>query len=103
MEQSNTGKIKRGPAHEGPKNHFIAFAISMALTLLAFVAVANPNLSAMFKIWFIVILAFVQVIVQLAYWMHMKDRGHGYARVGLAFGFVVFLTALVTVTYWTWW
>lgn len=107
MEQTNvqqrTGKIKRGPAHEGPKNHFIAFAISIALTFLAFVAVANPNLSNMFKVWFIIILAFVQVVVQLSYWMHMKDRGHGFARVGLAFGFVIFLCYLVTVVYWTWW
>jgi cytochrome c oxidase subunit 4 len=95
--------VKRGPAHEGPRNHFISFGISMILTLLAFAAVANDAFGHTFKVGFIVILAFVQVFVQLAFWMHMKDRGHGFAIVGIATGFFVFLTCLFMALKLLWW
>ena len=32
-------QVKRGHAHEGPKNHVLAFALSIALTAFAFLAV----------------------------------------------------------------
>ncbi|MEY4479806.1 MAG: hypothetical protein RLZZ267_484 [Bacillota bacterium] len=96
-------RIKRGPAHEGPRNHFIAFGISMALTLLAFVAVATPEFGNTFKVGFIIILALIQAFVQLAFWMHMKDRGHIFPIVGLATGFFVFLTALFMAVKLLWW
>jgi cytochrome c oxidase subunit 4 len=95
--------VKRGPAHEGPRNHFISFGISMALTLLAFVAVANGEFGHTFKVTFIIVLAFIQVAVQLAFWMHMKDRGHIFPIVGLATGFFVFLTCLYMALKLLWW
>jgi cytochrome c oxidase subunit 4 len=98
-----TDRIKRGPAHEGPRNHFISFGISMVLTLLAFVAVANNEFGHGFKVGFIIILAFVQVLVQLSFWMHMKDRGHVFPIVGLATGFFVFLTCLFMALKLMWW
>ena len=96
-------KIKRGRVHEGPKNHFITFGVSMLLTLLAFLAVANVALDRTFVLVFIVFLAIVQVIFQLAYWMHMKDRGHIYAIIGLSVGAMVAVIAFITALYWMWW
>lgn len=107
MAEQQTGtpsqQIRRGRVHEGPRNHVIAFAMSVVLTALAFLAVMNPNLSSTFKYSFIVILAFIQVILQLAFWMHMKDRGHFFARVFLAMGVIVGLLLPITAIYWTWW
>ncbi|MEI7025809.1 cytochrome C oxidase subunit IV family protein [Paenibacillus sp. y28] len=88
--------------HEGPKNHFISFAVSIFLTLLAFLCV-YAGLGSAFTKLFIFILAVVQVLFQLGFWMHMKDKGHGYAIVGLAFGFIVTLTAVAAVVYWLFW
>jgi cytochrome c oxidase subunit 4 len=96
-------KIKRGKVHEGPRNHFIAFAVSIILTLLAFLAVYHTGLNKTFTYVFILILAIVQVVFQLVYWMHLKDRGHFYAIMGLLMGAFVGVTAFVMAIYWVWW
>jgi cytochrome c oxidase subunit IV len=88
--------------HEGPRNHYLAFALSIVLTILAFAAV-NANLGRTFTIAFILLLALIQASFQLFFWMHMKDKGHFYAKVGIAFGFVIALTALAAAVYWMWW
>jgi cytochrome c oxidase subunit 4 len=101
--EKSQDKVKRRGGHEGPKNHVIAFVISIVLTMLAFIAVMNTGLQPWFILVFIVVMAIVQVIVQLAFWMHMKDKGHFYAAVGLSMGAFVAVTALVAALYWMWW
>src|SRR5690554_3760882 len=96
-------KIRRGKIHEGPRNHFITFGVSIVLTLLAFLAVANVSLDRTFVMVFIVFLAIVQVIFQLAYWMHVKDRGHLYSIIALSMGAVIAIASFVTAIYWMWW
>ncbi|CAM3474904.1 cytochrome C oxidase subunit IV family protein [Marinicrinis lubricantis] len=102
-QQHSVSKVKRGHVHEGPRNHLITYAISMVLTFIAFVAAANNALSTSFIIFLLVVMAVVQVIVQLAYWMHMKDRGHFYPIIGISMGFVVALTAIAAGLYLMWW
>lgn len=103
VQQAPSQKIKRGPAHEGPRNHFLVFALSLVLTFLAFVAVANPNLSPVFVKSLLVMMAIVQVLFQLYYWMHMKDRGHAVAKIFMAMGVVVVFTLVITAVFWVWW
>jgi cytochrome c oxidase subunit IV len=88
--------------HEGPRNHMLAFALSLILTALAFIAVANFELEPWFVVAFISILALFQAVIQLAYWMHMKDRGHFFPIVGIAMGFVVALTAVASGVFMSW-
>ncbi|RKN61397.1 cytochrome C oxidase subunit IV family protein [Paenibacillus ginsengarvi] len=88
--------------HEGPKNHYLAFALSILLTVLAFVVV-YAEIGRTFTILFIVVLGIIQAVFQLAFWMHMKDRGHVYAITGIAFGFIIALTGVAAVVYWIWW
>lgn len=102
-EQLPSQKIKRGSVHEGPKNHFIGFGISMALTLLAFVAVMNESLNEAFVYFLLVIMAIVQVFVQLYFWMHMKDRGHTYAKIAIFFGMIIVFTIIIMALFWCWW
>lgn len=103
QQTSAEQKIKRGKGHEGPRNHIIGFVASIVLTFLAFVAVANESLSTAFVIFLIVTMAIIQVIIQLTYWMHMKDRGHFYPILFLAGGGFVALTLFITAFYWVWW
>lgn len=102
-EFATSQKIKRSSVHEGPKNHFIAFGISMALTLLAFIAVMNESLNPMFVNFLLVIMAIVQVIVQLYFWMHMKDRGHTYAKIAIGLGAIITFTVVIMALFWVWW
>ncbi|MFB6365881.1 cytochrome C oxidase subunit IV family protein [Paenibacillus elgii] len=88
---------------EGPKNHYLSYIISIVLTMLAFAVVLYGGLDRSFILFFIVGLAIVQVIFQLAYWMHMKDRGHFFPIIGLAFGAIIALTAVIMAVYWVWW
>jgi len=93
---------KRPHVHEGPKNHYLSYVFSIVLTLLAFVVV-YAEIGRTFTLLFIVTLGIIQAVFQLAFWMHLKDRGHAYAITGIAFGFVIALTAFASVIYWIWW
>lgn len=93
---------KRPHVHEGPKNHYLSFILSIVLTALAFVVV-YAEIGRTFTIMFILVLGIIQAVFQLAFWMHMKDRGHGYAITGIAFGAIIALTGVAAVVYWIWW
>jgi cytochrome c oxidase subunit 4 len=107
MEHQHTkpaDRVKRTEGHEGPKNHIVGFAISIFLTILAFVAVANiETLDRTFVLMLLVAMAIVQVVVQLAFWMHMKDKGHFFPVLFLATGCFIVFTAVIMSQYWVWW
>jgi cytochrome c oxidase subunit 4 len=88
---------------ESPKNHYLSYIVSILLTMLAFAAVMYGGLDRSFLIIFLVGLGIVQAIFQLAYWMHMKERGHLFPIVGIIFGAIVAVTAVAAAVYWTWW
>jgi cytochrome c oxidase subunit 4 len=88
---------------EGPQKHIVAFVLSLALTIIAFATVAAGEINTTFTYIILVSMAVLQVIIQLAFWMHMKDRGHLFPIIGiLAGGFVVF-TMVIMAVYWVWW
>lgn len=88
--------------HEGPRNHIISYIISILLTMLAFAAVLYGGFDKTFLYLFLLLLGVVQVIFQLAYWMHMKEKGHMLPIISLIFGVVVMLTAVAAGVLWTW-
>jgi cytochrome c oxidase subunit 4 len=106
---SETTNVRKKRRHEGPKNHLLAFALSILLTGFAFLAVAyslvseETHVEPWFVLVFIISLAIFQAVVQLGYWMHMKDKGHGWPIFGLAFGFFVALTCAAAGLLWSWW
>jgi cytochrome c oxidase subunit 4 len=71
--------------------------------MLAFAVTINGGMSKSFLFLFLLLLAVTQVIFQLAYWMHMKERGHLYPLIGLAFGGFVVLGGVLSALYWMWW
>lgn len=103
QNEQMTQKVRRGQPHEGMRNHYITFALSLILTALAFFAVMNPNISAGFTYMFIVLLAMVQAVLQLLFWMHMKDRGHLYARLAFIIVALILLPIFIVAIFWIWW
>ena len=72
------------------------------LTLVAFVAVAYPKtFSPIFSVPFILLLAVVQVIFQLYYFMHMSHKGHEatsfFLYSGLLIGLITILAFMTIV------
>lgn len=91
-------KYRRKQNTEEMKHQIITFMMMIFFTIIAFVAVAFD-----FSVWFIkpiiLLLAVVQVIFQLYYFMHMKNRGHGMAALFLYSGLTVgLLTVLAFMT-----
>lgn len=99
---ASEGQSKRKHRHEGPRNHLLTFALSILLTAFAFLAVVNFELEPWWVIVFIVTLAVFQAVIQLAFWMHMKDRGHFMPIVGIAFGVIIAFTCVASGIWMSW-
>jgi len=109
IHANGSSSVKRAHKHEGPKNHLLAFALSIVLTALAFLAVAygvaeeDVHIERWFVLMFIVLLAFIQAVLQLVYWMHMKDKGHAFPRLFISMGFLIGMTVVAGGLLWSWW
>lgn len=95
--------VKRSHRHEGPQKHIVVFIFSIVLTAIAFAAVAAGGVNAAFAVILLLVMAVLQVIVQMGYWMHLKDRGHMIPILFMIGGFFVAGTAIVMGLYWVWW
>jgi len=100
---TTTEENKRPHRIEGPKKHVIAFVFSLVLTMIAFAAVMGGEINKDFIYIILIGTAILQVFVQMAFWMHMKDRGHQYAIIGILAGVVVAFTCVIMAQYWVWW
>ncbi|ASS68522.1 MULTISPECIES: cytochrome C oxidase subunit IV family protein [unclassified Paenibacillus] len=89
--------------HEGPKKHIVAYIFSMLLTLVAFATVIGGEINTSFIYILLIIMAIMQVIIQMGFWMHMKDRGHLFPIVGILSGVFVVFTIVIMAEFWTWW
>ncbi|MFD1735679.1 cytochrome c oxidase subunit IVB [Bacillus salitolerans] len=95
--------FRRKKNKEDMKHQVITFALMIALTLAAFLAVGYEGFTAWFAVPFILLLAVVQVIFQLYYFMHMSHKGHEGPALFLYSGLLVALItvlAFVTIVWW---
>ncbi|MEK7015234.1 cytochrome c oxidase subunit IVB [Bacillus sp. FSL R9-9410] len=104
VKQTNNPKVdlvyrKRKNAEE-MKHQVVTFSLMIFLTLVAFAAVAYPKtFSPIFSVPFILLLAVIQVIFQLYYFMHMSHKGHEAASFFLYSGLLIgLLTILAFMT-----
>ncbi|WP_459499741.1 cytochrome c oxidase subunit IVB [Bacillus sp. C1] len=102
LKQTNTSNEKidlvyrRKRSAEEMRHQVITFGLMIFLTIIAFVAVAYPKtFSPLFSVPFILLLAVVQVIFQLYYFMHMSHKGHEAAAFFLYSGLLVGLLTIV--------
>ncbi|RID87664.1 cytochrome c oxidase subunit IVB [Peribacillus asahii] len=95
-------KYRRKKNAEEMKHQVITFAMMIFFTLIAFAAVGFD-----FSKWFIkpviLLLAVVQVIFQLYYFMHMKHKGHNTIALFLFSGLAVGLLTVLTFLTIVWW
>lgn len=96
-------EYRRKKNAEDMRYQLISFALMLFLTIIAFVAVANESFSHWFTVPFIFLLACVQAVFQLYYFMHMSHKGHEFPALFIYSGvFVAFLTvwAFMTIVWW---
>ncbi|QQZ08069.1 cytochrome c oxidase subunit IVB [Heyndrickxia vini] len=107
-EQINTGNprvdydYRRRKSAEEMKYQVVSFVLMILLTLIAFGAVA-ADLSKWFTIPVILLMAVVQVIFQLYYFMHMSHKGHEAPQLFLFSGALVGFLTLLTFFTIVWW
>lgn len=107
-EQTNTGNprvdydYRRRKSAEEMKYQVVSFVLMILLTLIAFGAVA-ADLSKWFTIPVILLMAVVQVIFQLYYFMHMSHKGHEAPQLFLFSGALVGFLTLLTFFTIIWW
>jgi cytochrome c oxidase subunit IV len=108
-QQMNSGnprvdiKYRKRKNAEEMRYQVISFALMIFLTVIAFVAVGYDGFSSWFVVPFILLLAVIQVIFQLYYFMHMSHKGHELIAVFMFSGVVVaFVTVLAFLTI-IWW
>lgn len=82
------------------QHYWVSFALMIVFTVLAFLAVYfRKSINDYLIAFFIVTMAIVQVVFQLYYFMHMKEKDHGFPALFLYGGaVVVFVTVLSFVT-----
>jgi cytochrome c oxidase subunit 4 len=93
--------IKKGV--EKMKQHWVVFLGSIALTIISFALVRSADINETFMYLMLVGCALIQAVLQLAVWMHMRERGHSFAIVGISFAFVVVLTMVAMAQWLVWW
>lgn len=108
-QQPSTGnprvdvEYRRKKSAEEMRYQIITFSLMIFLTIVSFVAVGYEGFSGWFTVPFIVLLAVIQVIFQLYYFMHMSHKGHEapalFLYSGVAIGAVTLL-AFSTIIWW---
>lgn len=80
-----------------------AFVVSVAFTVFAFIAVGTHAVeSALGLAMFILLLGFIQVVVQLFYFMHLKERGHHFPLFFITTGIFVAIVSIYGMVQWLW-
>ncbi|MED4968712.1 cytochrome c oxidase subunit IVB [Parageobacillus toebii] len=109
VNQANSGNervdlaYRRKKNAEDMKHQVISFVLMILFTLIAFTAVGYDKFSPWFSVPFILLLAVVQVLFQLYYFMHMSHKGHEMPALFMYGGILVaFVTiwAFGTIIWW---
>ncbi|QOR68430.1 cytochrome c oxidase subunit IVB [Cytobacillus suaedae] len=105
---SNSGNPKVDLVYRKKKNaedmkyQVITFIITLFLTIMAFLAV-GLDFTGWYVVPFIILLAVVQLIFQLYYFMHMSHKGHEVPALFLYSGVAVAaitILAFMTIIWW---
>ncbi|GAA0452792.1 cytochrome c oxidase subunit IVB [Alkalibacillus silvisoli] len=87
---------------EQMKHQVVTFAMMIAFTLLAF-GLVMAEVDAMFTVPIILILAGVQVLFQLYYFMHMAEEGHQWSATMIYSGIFAATLTILALTTIVWW
>lgn len=94
--------IRNRSGRQSKHSRMLAFTVLLPLAVLVLGAVLYGRLSLDLLVLFLMLMTGIQAVMQLAYRMHMKDRGYASSIVSLIFGSIVTLAAVVAAVYWVW-
>lgn len=81
------------------REQIISFSLMIFFTLLAFIAVKTDGINNPIHFpLFVLLLAVIQIIFQLYYFMHAKEKGHKEPLFFLYCGVFVSLTIILALT-----
>ncbi len=83
------------------RHQMVSFGLMIFLTFVAFGLVAM-EMDAAFVIPIVIGMAFLQVILQFYYFMHMKDKGHEYIKLMMLTGMFFAIAFVTTFIYIVW-
>ncbi|QQK76764.1 cytochrome C oxidase subunit IV family protein [Salicibibacter cibarius] len=89
FKESAMNSEERRKINREQRTQVIAFAFMIGITILAFLAVGAEGIPNAFTVPFILLLALVQLILQLYYFMHLKDKDHGWPNSFMISGLVL--------------
>ncbi|MDA3131043.1 cytochrome C oxidase subunit IV family protein [Aliibacillus thermotolerans] len=75
----------------------ISFAFMIGLTVLSFLAVGTEVLATGFVVPFILLLGVIQFFLQLFYFMHLKDKDHGWPNMLFSSGLVLSAPVVISL------
>lgn len=97
-------EVRKEMNKEDMKQQIIVFALTIFLTILAFAAVLFADtINTWFIAPFILVLAIVQVMFQLFYFMHMSHKGHEAPALFIFSGILIataIVAGLATIVWW---
>ena len=92
MSNSN---VHNGEAHGSVRSYLIGFVLSVVLTAASFFIVTGHGVGTSTAILLIAVLALIQVVVHLVYFLHLNASSEQSWNV-MAFGFTV-MTAVILI------
>lgn len=96
-------EYRRKKSKEEMKHQVISFVLMIFLTIISFIAVGYSGISYWFTVPFILLLACIQVVFQLYYFMHMSHKGHEAPQLFIFGGVVVAFVTILTYMTIIWW
>lgn len=79
----------------------VSFGLMIFMTFIAF-GLASMDFAAEYVMPIVMLFAFMQVILQFYYFMHVKDKGHGFVKLFMIVGFYFAIAFCVTFIYIVW-
>ncbi|MEC0232489.1 cytochrome o ubiquinol oxidase subunit IV [Paenibacillus alba] len=93
MSQPHTDSHQNHDAHGSLKSYIMGFALSIILTIIPLVVVMNHMLNRTGTLVLILIMAILQFVVQLLFFMHVKEGENAKWNImALIFGLVILIT-----------
>lgn len=91
---------KHGASHESSKTYIIGYVLSLVLTVVAFVLALNTGMSHVPLFIALLVLATLQIFVQLFFFMHVTESdGPSYHVMALVLG-AFFTITIVAASIW---
>lgn len=100
--QTDSFEYRKIKNRQEMNKQWFSFGLSIFLTIIAFIAVATEAIPVTFTIPFILLLAVIQVVFQLYYFMHMKHKGHETPAMFIWSGVLVAIVSIAGLTLLVW-